>query len=139
LTTDSWKQVTASEVLLHIDVKQGRLFTAGYSQVERYTSSVLLEIDMWASLRVLENNPGRISETLLADVETTLARLEGKSAQNSIIAKQEFDSGRSMGIPVSYFLILDREGTRDKAFRQLRDRAICKALLVDGKPFIART
>jgi len=139
LTTDSWKQVTASEVLLHIDAEQGRLFTAGYSQVERYTSSVLLETDMWAALRVLENNPGTISETLLADVETTLARLEDKSSQNSIIAKQEFESGRSIGIPASYFLLLDREGTREDAFKHLRDRPICKALIVDGKPFVAGT
>lgn len=139
LTTDSWKQVTASEVLLHIDPEQGRLFAAGYSQVERYISSVLLEIDMWAALRVLENNPGTISETLLADVETTLARLEDKSSQNSIVAKQEFESGRSIGIPASYFLLLDREGTREDALKHLRDRPICKALMVDGKPFVAIT
>ena len=139
VTTDSWKQVTASEVLLHIDTEQSRLFTAGYTQVERYASNVLLETDMWASLRVLEGNSGTISETLLADTATTLARLEDKSSQNSLVAKQEFDSSRSLGIPTSYFLLLDREGSRAEAFRQLRNRPICKALIVDGEPFVVAT
>jgi hypothetical protein len=139
LATDSWKQVTSSEVLLHIDAEQGRNFAAGYSQVERYATSVLVESDMWASLRMLEGNPGRISETLIAAAETTLAGLENKNYQNSIVAKQEFASGRSLGIPTSYFLLLDREGTRADAFRHLRDRAICKPLLVDGKSFANQT
>ncbi len=139
LTTDSWKQVTASETLLHMDADQGRLFTAGYSQVERYASSVLVEIDMWASLRVLERSPGTISGPLLAEVETTLARLEDKSYMNGVVAEQEFRSGRSLGIPTSYFLLIDREGSREDAFRQLRDRPICKALKVDGKPVVAKT
>jgi hypothetical protein len=136
VTSDTWKQATASEVLLHIDAKQGRLFNAGYSQAEDYASNVRLEVDMWASLRVLEGNPGAISETLVAGADTTLARLEDKTFQNSLIAKQEFDAGRSLGIPTSYFLLLDREGSRENAFAQSRDRSICKALMVDGKPFL---
>jgi hypothetical protein len=137
LTTDAWKQVTASETLLHIDANQVKLFTAGYSQVERYIPSALDEEDMWATLRVLEHSPGVIGETLLADAATTLARLKSRSSLNGLVAKQEFEAGRKIGIPASYYMIFDREGSRAEILDRLPARPICKPLLVDGMPFAA--
>ena len=137
LTADAWKQVTASETLLHIDANQAKLFTAGYTQVERHIPSALDEQDMWAALRVLEHSPGTIGDTLLADAATTLARLKSKTFMNGLVAQQEFEAGRGIGIPTSYFLIFDREGSRDEVLDGLRARSICKSLLVDGMPFAA--
>lgn len=139
ISSDAWKQVTGSETLLHMDTSQAKLFTAGYTQVERFIPSAFYEHDLWSALGVLEDSPGVVGETFLADAATTLARLKGRTLMNGIVAQQEFESGRKIGIPTSYYLILDREGSREEVLDQWRTRSICKPLLVDGRSIAARS
>ena len=129
--------MTASETLLHIDSDQAKFFAAGYRQVEFYAPSALDEADMWAALAVLEHSPGPIGETLLADAATTLARLKSRTSLNGIVARQEFEAGRAIGIPTSYYIIFDREASRDELLEGVQTRVICKPLLVDNLPFTA--
>lgn len=79
---------------------------------------------------MIEHSPGKISEPLLAELATTLAQLKDRSRSNGNIANQEFDAIRGVGVPISYFLILDREGSRSEAFAPLSSRSICKPLQV---------
>ena len=73
-----------------------------------------------------------IGETLLADAATTLARLKSRSSLNGLV-----EAGRKIGIPASYYMIFDREGSRAEILDRLPARPICKPLLVDGMPFAA--
>lgn len=137
ISTDAWDQVTGSETLLHLNPVTRKTFASDYSQTSLYFSDIQVERDMWASLSVLSNSPGPISDELLTQSNVTLARLKAKSRSNGNAARQMVESTKRQGIPTSYFSMLDREGTAAEIIAESRTLEICQPLIVNGLPFAA--
>lgn len=133
ISVDAWKQLAGSETLLHIDGQKRMMLSGGYPNIDEYRQELIAENQAWATLLVLEHAPGPVSESLLAEVEVTLARLRYKNWSNGINAKQVFGMIAIMGIAPSYYAIFDREVGRDEFLASLHDRTVCKPLTVDGE------
>ena len=106
-----------------------------YSQSETYQSDVDDEREMWATLRVLQNQPGSIDGALLAEAATTLERLRYRSWLNGVNADQLLWDMKSIGIRTTYYMVAvdDEKIDRTVMLEKIRASGICKPLLVNGK------
>lgn len=106
-----------------------------HAQSESYEGDVQHEQEMWATLRMLEHQPGAIDGALLADAVSTLERLRFRSYLNGLDADQLLTSIKSMGIRANYSIVGD-EGehlNRATVVQRVRARPVCSPLLIDGK------
>jgi hypothetical protein len=131
----AWDVTLGSETLLHFHGERRKSLAGIYSQMAGYHTNVLGELEMWATLNSLENAPGRVSDSIIGEVTGTMARLKDKSDFNAGDAEQLFGYIRGQGIEPSYGVIFDREGRREELIDSVRNRPMCKPLLVNGEPF----
>lgn len=124
----AWNVTSGSETLLHFDSQSRTTLSLIYSQFSGYSGRVLEEQEMWAALRVLENSPGSISDDILAEAASTLARLQFVAWSNGIAAQQLLGYIKEQDIQPSYFVIFDREGQRAELLTSVRERSICRPL-----------
>lgn len=89
---------------------------------------------MWAALKILENEPGPISDDLLTEAVSTLARLQFFVWANSIDAQQLLGYIKSENIQANYVIIFDRPGQREELAASVRERSICKPLVTAARP-----
>lgn len=137
IVTSAWTTAVNSGLILHFDRERREFFSAWNPQIAAYEEEVGEEQLMWASLKVLEDNPGPISEAIIADVAGTLGRLHFRSYFNGVTAAQVSEGFRSRKIEPDYMLILDRPGVRSEIEALRAKRPICQPLMVDGRPFAA--
>ena len=106
------------------------------AQSESYVGDVQNEQEMWATLRMLEDQPGAIDGALLAYAVTTLERLRFRSFLNGLNADQLLTSIKSMGIRANYAILADDGETLNRAavLQRVHNRPVCSPLLIDGKP-----
>lgn len=106
-----------------------------YSQSATYQSDVDNEREMWATLRVLQHQPGPIDGAMLAEAASTLERLRYRSWLNGVNADQLLDDMKSIGIRTTYYMLADDDEKFDRAvmLEKIRASGICKPLLVNGK------
>lgn len=107
-----------------------------HSQSASYVADVQNEQEMWATLRMLEHQPGQIDGALLADAVTTLERLRFRSFLDGLDAEQLLASIKSLRISTNYLILADEGERLDRAMvlERVRARPVCKPLLVNGKP-----
>jgi hypothetical protein len=129
--TAAWEDASGSGTLLHFDAERRGGLSANYPIIADYPDVLRQERDLWAALSVLEGAPGRIPDDLITEVAVTIARLRGSSHLNGLVAQQTRDSILAgTGVSPSYFLILDREGTRAEVATAVRSRPTCQPLAV---------
>jgi hypothetical protein len=124
----AWNVTSGSETLLHLDTDIRTALSGIYSQLRGYSDQVLQEQEMWATLRLLENSPGPVSDDLLAEASGSLARLQFVAWHNSISAEQLARYIKALGIRPDYQIIFDRQGQRQELLALVRERSICKPL-----------
>jgi hypothetical protein len=128
----AWNVTSGSEALLHIDTRSRTALSLIYSQFAGYSERVREEQEMWATLKLLENSPGPISDDVLAEVGSAIAKLQFVSWNNGITAQQVFGYIKAENIQPNYVIIFDREGQRAEVLTSVRERAICKPLVQAG-------
>jgi hypothetical protein len=106
-----------------------------YSQSATYQSDVDDEREMWATLRMLQHQPGPIDGAMLAEAATTLERLRYRSWLNGVNADQLLNDMKSIGIRTNYYMLADGDEKigRTVMLKKVRATGICKPLLVNGK------
>ncbi|MCL6699625.1 hypothetical protein LZ496_12635 [Sphingomonas sp. NSE70-1] len=106
-----------------------------YSQSENFHSDVDDERVMWATLRILQHQPGPIDGALLAEAASTLERLRYRSWLNGVNADQLMADMKSIGIGTNYYMLADDDEKIDRTvmLEKIRASVICRPLLVDGK------
>ena len=129
----AWMLTSGSETLLHIENPKRDLLAITYSQIAWYDVRVNDELQMWATLSLLENAEGPISDDMLVEIAGTLARLRDAATLNALVAEQIVTAVEDLGIEPSYFLILDREGDAREVAARSSERPICKPLPVGGR------
>jgi hypothetical protein len=108
------------------------LLSVTESQVDRFSERMDEEQTLWARLRVLENQPGSIDPAQLAQAVITLQELRYRSKLNGIIAQQQAESVRNLGIKPDFLFMEDPGRSVDQAamVANVKQRPICKPLPV---------
>ena len=132
IQSTGWLTASAQGIVANFPDTQRNELSIFYSQGAGYSKEVEAELEMWAILRVLEESPGPIDETLLAQAMVTLQRLRFRSWLNGINASQLLDAIRAARIPTDYYLIADEGEKLDKAGlkAKLDLRPICRPLRI---------
>lgn len=125
----AWNVTSGSETLLHIDTRSRTALSLIYSQLGGYSDRVFEEQEMWSTLTLLENSPGPISDDILAEVGSTLARLQFVAWANGTDAQQLLGYIKAEDIQPNYVILFDREGQRGELSTSVRERSICKPLI----------
>lgn len=125
----AWNVTSGSETLLHIAAPRRTALSLIYSQFSGYSGRVLQEQEAWATMKLLENSPGPISDDMLTEVASSLARLRFVAWANGIAAQQLVGYIKEEGIKPNYLILFDREGKREEVLASVRERPICKPLL----------
>lgn len=126
---------TSEGVLLHAD----RATAAEYSRVyvlavDAYKDETATEIEAWITLGLLEQGGGPVSDDLLATLLEAWAHARERTDWTGLIARQGMGAIGDLGI--GYWTV---DGSLANARAEVapynRKRAVCKPMLVDGKPF----
>lgn len=129
LQTAAWDDAVASGTLLHLGVERRSTLSVNYPLLKNYPGEVIQELGGWSSLRMLEAVPGPASDMLLTDAAAMIGRLQSGSRLSGLSARQIRDNIVATGIRPSYYLILDREGSRHDAMQNIVTR--CRTSLLD--------
>lgn len=124
----AWDEVLGTEILRHLDQRRRESLALHYSQSSDYDSQIKNELLLWAKLHLLENAGGAISETTLTEVTSAVAQLKFLSKMNGLNSEQLLGSIHALGIKPSYYIVLDREGSRQEIVAGMSRRPICKPL-----------
>lgn len=131
-----WESLTADGTLVHFDPQRQAELAVVHTLISRYRQPIEDENRVWARFFTMERVAGPVSDQLLADLLGTLAEARYLTDLNNRRAEQYFNAIKSLGIRPNYYMLLDREdGTRDQVLQAIRDRPVCKSLLVNGRPF----
>lgn len=130
-----WGLTSGSDVMLYLNPEYRRSLAVIYPMIQEYTDGLAQEQDLWASLRVLQRAPGTISDDLLAQVATDVERLDDRARLNGIKVGQVMAAIQHRGIVNDYSVAFSQTTRRDQVMADIRDRSICRPLIVDGKPF----
>lgn len=134
LSADSWDLASGSEALLYFDPGEVKRLSLHYGQIARISDRVLAEQEAWATLRAIEQAPGPISQDLLTELTLVASRLRFQSYLNGLNGKQGLDFATGFGVRPRYFALFEKDEPRSTLIESLRDRPVCKPLLVDGRP-----
>ena len=126
--TAAWDDATGSGTLLHLKPERRSMLSIDYPVIAAYANDLQQEQILWASLRALEHAPGRISDDMITEASTTIARLRQASSLNLHYAQQTRDDIVASGVVPSYLFILDREGSRAEV--AVAQRPVCQPLLI---------
>lgn len=124
----AWSDAVSSGALLHFSAARRATLSLNYPIIESYDDDLKDEQDIWASLRVLEGAAGPISDDLLTEASLSVARLRYFSPMNGLSAKETMEDIRNTGVAPSYFIILNREGSRAEISKIVQSRPICRSL-----------
>ena len=112
-----------------------------YPLVADYWRELIEENRVWAHLMLLQNAPGRISDSMLTEIATSASDAGFREWLTSIAAQQQLATIRRMGIRPSYDIVFDGHGTRADVLKENRDGHAappnCMQVTVDGKPVLA--
>lgn len=134
LAFDSWELASGSEALLYFDPEEVKAFSLHYGQMASSDDSVHAEQEAWSALRAIEAAPEPISDDLLSEVTLVAARLRFQTYLNGIQGEQGVAFAKGIGVQPRYIALFDRDEPRSKLLEAVRDRPICKPLMVDGQP-----
>jgi hypothetical protein len=134
--TSAWDNALATGVPEHFDAETRDTLSNYHAQFAGNQEYLEEEEMLWASLKSIENAPGAVSESILANVSDAIAKLHYRSNFNGSNAIQQLDKIKSeLGVATSYVIVLDVEGSRKDVESLVARRAVCRPLLVDGKPY----
>lgn len=134
--TSAWDNALASGVAEHFDPETRDILSNYHAQFAGNQQYLEEEEMLWASLKSIENAPGPVSESILANVSDAIAKLHYRSVFNGSNASQQLDKIKSgLGVAISYVIVLDVEGSRKEVEALVARRPVCRPLLVDGKPY----
>jgi hypothetical protein len=130
IQTAAWEDAVGSGTLLHLETRRRSGLSTLYPMIAEYPDLLREERQQWATLSILENAQGRISDDMITEASVTVGRLRESSYTNGRAAQQVRDAIVSnVGAP-SYILLLDREGTRAEVAAYVRSRPTCEPLSV---------
>jgi hypothetical protein len=127
----AWDDAVSSGTLLHLTAERRATLSLNYPTIQSYDRELKEEQNIWATLRILEATPGPISDDLLAEASVSVARLRYSSEMNELSAKETRDDIFRTGVAASYFIILDREGSRAEVAAAIEARPVCRALIAE--------
>jgi hypothetical protein len=136
IETAAWDNALISGVPEHFDPETRDILSNYRAQLVGNQADLEEENMLWASLRSIENAPGPVSESILANISDAIAKLRYRSGFNGGNANQQLDKIKSgLGVEPSYVIVLDVEGSRKDVETHVERRPVCRPLLVDGKPY----
>ena len=133
LSWDNWDLASGSEALLYLDTEEVKQLSLHYGQIVATDAQVLAEQESWATLRAIEKARGPISDDLLAELSIIVGRLKWQTFLNGIQSEQGLQFAKSFGVVPRYVVLFDNDEPRSKLLEAVRERPICKPLMVDGK------
>jgi hypothetical protein len=138
MVTAAWNAATADGTVSHLPADFRKMLSVEYPLIANYPHSLDDEEQLWSVVKLANRAPGPISETLLADISTALARVQYEGHFNDLVAEQTLEVLENAGVRANYSFPLDEGASRADLLRALRTYG-CKPLLVDGKPVTAPT
>lgn len=127
----AWDDAVSSGTLLHLSAERRAILSLNYPTIQNYDRDLKEEQNIWATLRVLEATPGPISDDLLAEASVSVARLRYSTEMNGLSAKETRDDIFRTGVAASYFIILNREGSRAEVAAAIEARPVCRPLTAE--------
>lgn len=146
VVTSAWDSTLAEGTTSHIPPKRRQMYAILYPMLVTYIRDLDEENRLWAHLRLLQNNPGRMSDALLADVAASRVELGYRAALVNVLAAQALIMIKGLGIKPDYGFLTGSpgtlgHGTRLDVEKGLRTAGLaehhCAPLIVDGKPLTA--
>ena len=134
IPTSAWTWAAANETYSDFDPEVRDELSRIYSQGSDFWKDVIIEQEMWATLRLLEDAPGPIDSAMLAEVGGTLKRLRFRSSLNGINAEQLLEYIRVQGIRPDYVIPNDERNVHDRGFMvaAIKSWSLCKPLQVNA-------
>jgi len=129
---EAWSTAVSSGLLQHFTQTERNNLSILSSQIAGYDKNNVEEQLAWATLRMIERSPGPISDGILTEASATVARLQFQTWINGLVAGQMLDQIKAIKVPVSYFSIFDRDGTRADLEKLTRERSVCRGLQFEG-------
>lgn len=111
LVTTAWESALSEGTVSHIEEGRRRQYAAFYNTIGLYRDGIKEEGRLYSHLRLLERNPGRISDVLLADISIAAAELGTRMQLNNIIAEQGLLGLKRIGIQPRYGYFTGAPGT----------------------------
>jgi len=130
----AWSTAVSGGILQHFAQADRNVLSILAAQVAGYDQDTAEEQRAWATLKMIERAPGSISDGILTEASATVARLQFQTFLNGLVAQQMLDQIKVIRVPVSYYSIFDREGTRTELRKSSQKRPVCQSLTLDGKP-----
>jgi hypothetical protein len=134
----AWSTASQSGLVMQFAPQDRDELSNFYAQSVEYPRQVEEEDEMWSVMNMLTHAPGPIDGALLADATTTLQRLKFRDWLNGINATQLLSSIRELGVQPNYSIVTndgERAG-RDGLLERVRERPVCKPLLIDAKAYL---
>jgi len=130
--TGAWVAATADGTVSHLSNDFREILGIEYPLIADYPNKLMEENQQWAIVRLAQQAPGPISETLLAEVATALARARYEARINDVVAAQALEVLEKAGVKPDYSFPLDAGASRADLIRAIKTYG-CKPLLVDGR------
>jgi hypothetical protein len=137
VVTAEWNAVTADGTVSHLPAEFRKTLSLIYPLIANYPHDLNNEQQLWSVVSLAQKAEGPISETLLTEISTSLARLRYETRINDVIAQQSLDVLLKAGVTPNYSFPVDEGATRPDLVKSVQ-RHGCLPLLVDGKPLPAR-
>ena len=130
VVTAEWSAAIADGSLAHLPGDFRKMLGVEYPMISDYERSLDEQSQLWMVVRLADRAPGPISETLLADISTALARARYELYISDLVAAQSLDEIEKAGVKPNYSFPLDEGATR----ADLLKARPCEPLVVNGKP-----
>ena len=131
IENEAWSTAVSSGLLQHFNQTDRNTLSILAAQIASYDQDLVEEQRAWATLRMIERSPGPLSDGIMTEASATVARLQFQSWINGLVAGQMLEQIKGIKVPVSYFSIFDREGTRAGVERLTATRSVCRPLASD--------
>lgn len=129
---EAWSTAVGSGLLQHFTQSERNSLSMLASEIANYDQDIVEEQRAWATLRMIERSPGPISDGILTEASATVARLQFETWINGLVAGQMLNQIKAINVPVSYFSIFDREGTRTALEKLARERSVCRPMAAEN-------
>ena len=137
IENEAWSTAISSGLLQHFTQTERNTLSILAAQIASYDQDVVEEQKAWATLKMIERSPGRISDGILTEASATVARLQFQTWMNGLVAGQMLDQIKAIKVPVSYFSIFDREGTRASLEKLVGERTVCQQMVLKNERLAA--
>ena len=138
IENEAWSTAVSSGLLQHFNQTERNSLSMVAAQIASYDQDLVEEQRAWATLRMIERSPGPISDGIMTEASATVARLQFQTWINGLVAGQMLEQIKSIKVPVSYFSIFDREGTRAALEKLTNERPVCQPLASGEEPAPSR-